>query len=231
MFKPIVLLGLGVAGVAVLASLSWSQDQAAPGQTARTFAFDRADALKDWTITGDVTIDTARGRQGSRGSLRVGPGGKALLKLRDERRLGQGRVLGPRRRHPAREPQSLSRWARGGAWSRTTAGCWPSASSTPATWAATRATRPPPATAQDWFDQLFWLGVNRAPGRLAQVDVRLRCGGGPADPPQRPGADARSIPARPACRASAPSPSGATAARGTGRPSGWTTSRSRWAGR
>ena len=28
MFKPIVLLGLGVAGVAVLASLSWSQDKA-----------------------------------------------------------------------------------------------------------------------------------------------------------------------------------------------------------
>ena len=62
MFKPIVLLGLGVAGVAVLASLSRSQDHAAPGQTARTFAFDRADALKDWTITGDVTIDAARGR-------------------------------------------------------------------------------------------------------------------------------------------------------------------------
>ena len=82
MFKPIVLLGLGVAGVAVLASLSRSQDHAAPGQTARTFAFDRADALKDWTITGDVTIDAARGHQGSHGSLRVGPGGKALLKLR-----------------------------------------------------------------------------------------------------------------------------------------------------
>ena len=65
MFKPIVLLGLGVAGVAGLASLSRSQDHAAPGQTARTFAFDRADALKDWTITGDVTIDAARGHQGS----------------------------------------------------------------------------------------------------------------------------------------------------------------------
>ena len=57
-----MLLGLGVAGVAVLASLSRSHDPAAPGQTARTFAFDRADALKDWTITGDVTIDAARGR-------------------------------------------------------------------------------------------------------------------------------------------------------------------------
>jgi hypothetical protein len=76
MFKPIVLFGLGVAGVAVLASLSWSQDHAAPGQTVRRFAFERADALKDWTITGDVTIDIAHGRQGSHGSLRVGPGAR-----------------------------------------------------------------------------------------------------------------------------------------------------------
>jgi len=69
------VLGLGVVGV-VLASLSWSQDHAAPGQTARTFAFDRTDALKDWTITADVTIDTARGRQSSHGSLRVDTGAR-----------------------------------------------------------------------------------------------------------------------------------------------------------
>jgi hypothetical protein len=145
MFKPIVLLGLGVAGVAVLASLSRSQDHAAPGQTARTFAFDRADALKDWTITGDVTIDAARGHQGSHGSLQVGPGGKALLKLRDGDASGKVEFWVHDDGTSPRTPKPLG-WAPGGAWSRTTGGCWLSASSTPATWGAPRATRPPPAT-------------------------------------------------------------------------------------
>ncbi len=72
----LIVRGLGVVGV-VLASLSWSQDHAAPGQTARTFAFVRTDALKDWTITGDVSIDSARtpelarlapGRHGGQGA-------------------------------------------------------------------------------------------------------------------------------------------------------------------
>jgi hypothetical protein len=86
MFKPIVLLGVAVTGLAALPASSWSQQQAVPAHPARTLAFDRADALKEWTITGDVTIDTARGSGDKGGSLRVGPRGKAPLL--HQRRLG-----------------------------------------------------------------------------------------------------------------------------------------------
>ena len=41
---------------------------------ARQFAFDSKDALAGWSITGDVALDSAKGRDGSAGSLRVGAG-------------------------------------------------------------------------------------------------------------------------------------------------------------
>ncbi len=162
MFKPIVLLGLGVAGAAVLASLSYSQDHAARGQAVRTFTFERADALKDWSITGDVAIDTTGGRQGSHGSLRVGPGGKALLKLRDGDASGKVEFWvhddGTRPENP-KASRVGPRWGLvqndgrvlavgilyasylGGAEGYTASAC----------------------DGSKWFDQLFWLGVNRAP--------------------------------------------------------------------
>ncbi|HRT96645.1 MAG TPA: hypothetical protein P5532_19650 [Planctomycetota bacterium] len=53
------------------------------GQEARTLTFDGDDALAGWTVTGDVTVDATKGRDGKGGALKVGPGGVAMLKLRD----------------------------------------------------------------------------------------------------------------------------------------------------
>ena len=52
------------------------------GEVTKT-VFDDKDALAGWTITGDVEIDLATGRGGKGGAMKVGPGGKAVLKLRD----------------------------------------------------------------------------------------------------------------------------------------------------
>ncbi|MHC4248569.1 MAG: heparinase II/III domain-containing protein [Planctomycetota bacterium] len=53
-------------------------------------AFDDAGALAGWELTGDAKVDPAGGRDGRGGALRVGPGGRAVLKLRDAD--GSGRV-------------------------------------------------------------------------------------------------------------------------------------------
>jgi hypothetical protein len=58
-------------------------------ERAKTFTFDSKETLAGWIITGDVTIDAAKGREGGSGSLKVGPGGKALLRLRDSDESGK----------------------------------------------------------------------------------------------------------------------------------------------
>ena len=48
----------------------------------RKITFDNADATAGWTIAGDVSIDTAKTREGAAGgSLRIGPGGRAVWKI------------------------------------------------------------------------------------------------------------------------------------------------------
>jgi len=56
---------------------------------ARSVAFDVQAALEGWTLQGDVRIDGAQPHAGA-GALRIGPGAKALWKLRDTD--GSGRV-------------------------------------------------------------------------------------------------------------------------------------------
>ena len=49
----------------------------ARGEAARKFDFESDQALANWTSTGEVTIDRTKGRGGSGGALKVGPGAKA----------------------------------------------------------------------------------------------------------------------------------------------------------
>ena len=58
--STLLLTWLAIVGLC-LCSHEARCDDPAPGKTARTLTFDRADALKDWAVTGAVTIDTARG--------------------------------------------------------------------------------------------------------------------------------------------------------------------------
>ena len=74
-----------------VAAMLFSRAQSAP------LTFDNADALKQLTVSGDVSVDTSKDRGGVKGletagaaragqrkggSLRVGPGGKAVWPLR-----------------------------------------------------------------------------------------------------------------------------------------------------
>jgi hypothetical protein len=51
--------------------------------------FGNSQALAGWAVTGGVTLDQQKSREGTGGSLRIGPGGKALLKLRDQDESGR----------------------------------------------------------------------------------------------------------------------------------------------
>ena len=78
-----------LAVIVSLSSFVWLDAAPFAGDTARTWTFGRGETLTDWTIEGDVTIDLAEGREGQGGALRIGPGGKALLKLRDRDESGK----------------------------------------------------------------------------------------------------------------------------------------------
>ena len=166
MFKRASVFGLCVAAIAVLSAPVWSEQQRAVpqpvGEQAKAFTFDGNGALAGWTTTGDVAIDMTKGRQDGSGSLKVGPNGKALLKLRD--RDGSGKVefwvyddctrpedpkahrLGPRWGLVQSDGKLLAVGIlyasyMDGAEGYTATAC----------------------DGKDWFNQLFWLGVKRAP--------------------------------------------------------------------
>ena len=159
---------LGVAAVAALAGplspLLFGQNADAPpaATVTRTIAFNRDTTLAGWTVSGDVSIDPNRQRHGPGAALRVGPRGQALLKLRDHDASGRLELwvyddgsqpanpkaarVGPRWGLVQTDGQVLAAGILyapylGGAEGYT-------------------------ATARhggNWFDQLFWLGVPRAP--------------------------------------------------------------------
>ena len=166
MSRQFMVLGLMAAFLACLPSRVWGQEACdcvpPAGGQARQWVFDNKEALSGWTTTGKVTLDAAKGRDGKGGALKVGPGGKALLKLR--RQDGSGKVemwvyddgttpanakahrVGPRWGLVQNDGNVLAvgiLYASylGGDEGYTATACNGTA----------------------WFDQLFWLGVKRAP--------------------------------------------------------------------
>ena len=146
--------------------LIWSRNNFAAGLHAgsesKKFSFASAKSLTNWTITGDVTIDAAKSRQGNGGSLKIGPGGKALLKLRDSDESGKvevwiyddvttpenakGRRVGPRWGLVQGDGKVLAvgiLYANylGGDEGYTATAC----------------------DGRQWYNQLFWLGIRREP--------------------------------------------------------------------
>ena len=100
MLKHASAFSICVAVVALLSAPAWSEQSTGrltarlavtqpAGTQAKSFTFDGKEALSDWAITGDVTIDVAKGREGQNSSLKIGPGGKALLKLRERDQSGK----------------------------------------------------------------------------------------------------------------------------------------------
>ena len=163
MFNQALLPALLIAG---LAGPVWSQEKPAATpcgcEESSKFTFDDKEALAGWTITGDVTVDVTKGRQGKGGALRIGPGGKALLRLRDRDESGKVDVwvyddgttpedvkahrVGPRWGLVQSDGKVLAAgilYANylGGDEGYTATAC----------------------DGKSWYQQLFWLGVRRRP--------------------------------------------------------------------
>ena len=195
------VLCLLAAAFAGLPGRVLSQEKPAAAKTAgerpKTYLFDSKEALAGWTVTGDVAIDTAKGREGKGGSLKVGPGGKALLKLRDKDESGKVELWvyddGTKPANP-KANRAGPRWGLvqgdgkllavgilyadylGGDEGYTATAC-----------DGAGVVRP-----------VVLAGRQPRAGRLAQVDLRLRSRGGHPGPPQRQGSQRRRLRTRPA---------------------------------
>lgn len=62
---------------------------AVPACAQQAATFNAPSALAGWSTAGDAAIDAGKGRDGAGGALRIGPGGKAIWKLRDTNGAGE----------------------------------------------------------------------------------------------------------------------------------------------
>ena len=90
MWKQALVLGLTAAVLSGLPSPLRSEEGCgcSPFET-KQWTFDSKQALAGWTVSGDVGFDNTKSRAGQPGGMRIGPGGKALIKLRDKDASGK----------------------------------------------------------------------------------------------------------------------------------------------
>ena len=148
--------------LAAIAAIGGEEQCGCSLQETRQWTFDSKDALAGWTVTGDVGFDSRKSREGQRGALRIGPGGKALIKLRDKAESGKFELwvyddgttpenakaarVGPRWGLLENDAKVLAAGILYNSYLGGDEGYT--------------------ATLYDgntWFNQLFWLGVNRTP--------------------------------------------------------------------
>ncbi len=173
MLKHASAFSLCIAAVALLSATAWSEQStgrltaqlAVPrsaGVQAKAFTFDGKEALAGWAITGDVTIDVAKGREGGNSSLKIGPGGKALLKLRERDESGKVEVWVY---DDGTEPEDVKAGRLGPRWGLVQSDgkvfavgiLYANYLGGDEGYTATA------CDGRQWFNQLSWLGVNRAP--------------------------------------------------------------------
>jgi len=161
MLRPVFMLGLLLALGVGSEGTGWSQEMPAAGG-ATTLTFDHKEALAGWTVEGDIAIDPTKSRHEKGGSMKIGPKSRALLKLRDKDASGKVEMwvyddgttpqdvkaarVGPRWGLVQSDGNVLAAGILynsylGGAEGYTATAC----------------------DARDWFKQLFWMGVKRAP--------------------------------------------------------------------
>ena len=157
-----LLVGTLLVGQVALAPAQPTASSSPAGGAIRKLVFENDQSLTGWVVAGDVTTDRARTRAGGVGTLKIAPGGKAFLKLRDQDESGRvefwvyddgtspekpktGRA-GPRWGLVQNDGRVLAvgmlyaSYLGGGEGYSATA-----------------------SDGQSWFDQIFWLGINRAP--------------------------------------------------------------------
>jgi hypothetical protein len=135
--------------------------QSADGQS-KKWTFDSSEALAGWTIAGDAAIDAAKGREGKGGSLKVGPGAKAILKLRGQDASGKVEMWVYDDGTTPESPKASRpgpRWGliQGDGKLLAVGILYASYLGGNEGYTATA------CDGKDWFNQLFWLGVNRKP--------------------------------------------------------------------
>ena len=165
------LMALVASGLWGLAGAQMVIAAGQSGTATKQIGFEKAD-LAAWEISGDVGIDKTKGSQTPGGALRVGPGGKAVLKLRDRDESGRLEMwvyddgtapddpksarVGPRWGVADSKGQVFAvgiLYARylGGSEGYTATSC----------------------DGKDWFNQLFWLGVRRSPPRWRKWTIEF----------------------------------------------------------
>ncbi len=136
----------------------------------RKISFERESDLAGWTLSGDAAFDPGKGREGRHGALKVGPGGKAWLKLRDEDESGRIELWvyddGAKPEKP-KTSRPGPRWGLVQGDGRVFAAGILYASYLGGTEGYTATD----SDQKDWMDQLFWLGVNRAPAGWHQWTI------------------------------------------------------------
>ncbi|MBI5383109.1 MAG: hypothetical protein HZA90_00325 [Verrucomicrobia bacterium] len=134
----------------------------AASEAVRSVHFDRNETLADWTITGAVAVDTARTRDGQGGALKVSPNSTALLKLRDQDGSGKIELWVY---DDGTKPENAKANRVGPRWGLVQSdGTLLAVGILYASYLG--GSEGYTATAndgKDWFRQLFWLGVKRAP--------------------------------------------------------------------
>ena len=78
------LMAALIAGSSAQSSGQENSRAQVAGAQARRLDFGDSQALAGWAVTGGATVDLKKSREGKGGSLKIGPGGKALLKLRNQ---------------------------------------------------------------------------------------------------------------------------------------------------
>jgi hypothetical protein len=156
------LMAALIAGSSAQSSGQENSRAQVAGAQARRLDFGDSQALAGWAVTGGATVDLKKSREGKGGSLKIGPGGKALLKLRNQDESGKVEFwvyddgtwpddskasrVGPRWGLVQSDGKALAAGVLYASYLGGNEGY---------TASAYRGT--------SWFDQLFWLGVNRAP--------------------------------------------------------------------
>ncbi len=185
MWKQVLAFGLAAGLLAAAPSLLRGAEECgcAPLES-KQWTFDRKEALTGWTPSGDVAIDKTKSRDGQQGALRVGAGGKALIKLRDKAASGKVEFWVY---DDGTTPEKVKAARVGPRW-----GLLESDNKVLAAGILYNSylggDEGYTATLYDgktWFNQLFWLGVKRHEAGVAPVDLRLRSRGGPPGLPRR----------------------------------------------
>ncbi|MGD0090913.1 MAG: hypothetical protein ABSE73_13430 [Planctomycetota bacterium] len=135
---------------------------AVAGDEARKIVFGSKEALAGWTITGDVAIDPAKAREGQNSSLKVAAGGKALLKLRDKDESGKVEIWVY---DDCALPEDVKAHRAGPRWGlvQNDGRVFAVAILYADYLGGNEGYTASACDGAKWFDQLCWLGVNRAP--------------------------------------------------------------------